>query len=365
MTPYSYFYPTYPRYQVSPNLIFMMKNLLKFSIFLLPFTSYAQKVDLDRYNIHCEFKDLPAKPMGDETSTYAVEVGCPGNVLNSVSQTSIEQGIGIQGLKRSNSSPSFIIYFNSEDLNIREVGVKDYVDIQKDSKGVETGRKTSYYVEATYSLKCEGKCYSAQKQLLYSATFGTSTSTYKSDYMSTRKEANEYWNNNKDNLRANFIAGIINPSVTAMGGKLSADYGFVTHSGYDQLWILNSKKHPEHEAQQTIIAKVKDDFSKMKADVPLDELGKAMEPVIKYFDEIETKYAKDDKSDKKMRYGAYFNKAVIYLYLDQPEKAIAEAEKLIKNDYDPKDGEHLKKRAEDRRDMLARNKKTTSHFAML
>jgi hypothetical protein len=341
-----------------------LKNLFKLTCCLLPFASFAQKVDLDRYNIHCDFKDLPAKPLGEAYSTFAVEVGVPGNVLNSISRESIENGISIRGLKRVATSPSFIVYFNSEDLVITDVGVKEYVDIQKDSKGNETGRKTSYYVSASYSLKCEGKCYTAQKQLVYSATFGTSQSKYNSDYMATHKEATEYWNNNKESLKSSFIAGIINPSITAMGNKLSADYGYVTHSGYDVLWILNSKKHPEHEAQQTVIAKIKDEFGRMKADSSIEWLARDMEPVIQYFNEVEAKYNKDEKGDKKMRYAAYYNKAIIYTYLDQPDKAVAEADKLVANGYDPKDGERLKKHAEELRSMLDSNKKTTTHFVL-
>jgi len=208
----------------------------------MPFGAIAQKVDLDRYNIHCNFKDLPAKPLGDNYTTYSVEVGAAGDVLGSVPAEVIKNAVAIKGLKETSVNPSLIVYFNSEGLYINEVGVKEYVDIQKDSKGNETGRKTAYYVEAIYSLKCEGKCYSAQKTLLYSASLGVSRKKYTSDYMTTYKIASDYWNNNKDALKNNFITEIINAATTAMGKQLSADYGYVPHSGYDNLWILNSKK---------------------------------------------------------------------------------------------------------------------------
>jgi hypothetical protein len=49
---------------------------------------------------------------------------------------------------------------------------------------------------------------------------------------------------------------------------------------------------------------------------------------------LKTKYTEDSKTARKMRYSAYYNLAVIYLLLDEPEKTIVEAEKLILNDYD-------------------------------
>lgn len=342
-----------------------MKNLLKLTCCLLPFASIAQKVDLDRYNIHCSFKDLPAKPLGDKFTTYSVEIGVPGSVLNAVPGSAIESGVGIRGLTKVTKDPSLIVYFNSDDLVIGDVGVKEYVDVKKDSKGNETSRKTSYYVQATYSLKCEGKCYSSQKELLYSASLGVSGKQYTSDYSNTYKEAADYWNNNKEALKKNFITEIVNQAIGTMGNRLSADYGYVAHSGYDILWILNSRKHPEHEAQQNMIVKIKESFSKMNADAPIDWLVKDMDTVLKYFTDVETRYNKDEKGDKKMRYAAYYNKSVIYAYLDLPDQAIAEASKLIANGYDSRDGERLKKKAEDLKVMLEKNHRTTTHFASL
>ena len=66
-----------------------------------------------------------------------------------------------------------------------------------------------------------------------------------------------------------------------------------------------------------------------------------MQPLIEYFDSLKVKYKDDNKPCRKMRYSAYYNLAVIYLMLDQPEKTIIEAQKLIANDYDKSDGKGL------------------------
>jgi hypothetical protein len=42
--------------------------------------------------------------------------------------------------------------------------------------------------------------------------------------MTTRKQAEDYWNNNKETLESNFIASIINPSIVALGNKLTAAF---------------------------------------------------------------------------------------------------------------------------------------------
>jgi hypothetical protein len=184
-----------------------LKKLVRLVCYLLPFAGYAQNIDLDHPNNY---------------STYALEVKVPGNVLKSVSQATIESAIAIRGLKKVTDSPSLTVCFNSEDLVISQEGVKEYVEAPKTGDGNDTTRKTSYYVEAIYSLRCEGKCYTAQKQLVYSAIFGTGQNKYISSFMTSRKQAEDYWNNNKETLETNFIASIINPSIIALGNKLNA-----------------------------------------------------------------------------------------------------------------------------------------------
>ena len=182
-----------------------MKTLLRFTLFLLPIAGFAQ----DASN---------ANPY----TTYAVEVHVPDSILQSIPKATIESAISIPGLKKVTTSPSLTVSFTSQDLVIIEEAVKEFVVARKDSNGNTTGNDTSYYVQALYSLKCEGKCYNAQKQLVYSASWGYGQSKFMSFHMTTRQEAEDYWKNNKESLKSNFIASIINPSLVAMGNKLSA-----------------------------------------------------------------------------------------------------------------------------------------------
>lgn len=175
-----------------------MKHLIRLTLTLLPFAGYAQN------------------------TTYAVEVHVPADVLATVPQVTIETAISIRGLKRVTTSPSLTVSFSAQDLVISEDSVKEFVEVQKDSSGNEASRTTSYYVEVLYSLKCEGKCYNAQKQLVYSASWGLGRSKYISGHMPTRQAAEDYWKNNKENLKSSFIASIVNSSIVAMGNKLSA-----------------------------------------------------------------------------------------------------------------------------------------------
>lgn len=186
-----------------------MKTLIRFTLALLPFGSFAQNAGQSTNN---------ASPY----TTYAVEVHVPDTVLKSIPQATIESAISIPGLKKVTTSPSLTVSFTAQDLVIIEEGVKEYLVAKKDSNGNTVGNDSSWYVQVLYSLKCEGKCYNAQKQLVYSAAWGNGQSKFTSFHMATRQEAEDYWKNNKESLKTNFIASIINPSIVAMGNKLSA-----------------------------------------------------------------------------------------------------------------------------------------------
>ncbi|HEY4291345.1 MAG TPA: hypothetical protein VGN00_29795 [Puia sp.] len=189
-----------------------MKTLIRFTLALLPFASFAQKSGLDAAN-------------ANTYTTYAVEVHVPDSILQSIPQATIESAISIRSLKKVTTSPSLTVSFTAQDLAILEESVKEYVVAKKDSNGNTIGNDSSYYVQVLYSLKCEGKCYNAQKQVVYSAVWGNGQSKFTSYHMTTRQQAEDYWKNNRESLKGNFIASVINPSIVAMGNKLSANYG--------------------------------------------------------------------------------------------------------------------------------------------
>jgi hypothetical protein len=178
-----------------------VKTLFKLACCLTPFACFAQNPGY---------------------STYYLDVNVPEKVLQIVPKENIESAFAIRGLQKTTVSPSLIVTFNADTLNIKEVGVKEYKEVSKDKDAAAT---TTYYVEALYTLRCEIKCYDAQKELLYSAVFGTDQSKYITNHMATRKEADDYWNNNKETLRESFVSSIVTPAVIAMGSRLNASFG--------------------------------------------------------------------------------------------------------------------------------------------
>jgi hypothetical protein len=116
-----------------------------------------------------------------------------------------------------------------------------------------------------------------------------------------RKEAADYWNNNKESFISEFYRNLSLNSAAMLSENVSLRYGF-----------------------------------------------KPTDPTL--------------KADVRIRYAAWFNLCKIYYYLDEPESVAQYADKLFENGYDEKDGPKLKKEAEQ---LLASFQKTgihTRHF---
>lgn len=107
---------------------------------------------------------------------------------------------------------------------------------------------------------------------------------------------------------------------------------------------------------------VKELMKGMSANESLATLSQNLQPVMDYFQTLKTKYASDDKQDRKMRYSAYYNLAALNYLLDRPDKAIEEANGLISNDYDTSDGRKHIELAEELKKGLTKHNMDSRHM---
>lgn len=320
----------------------------------------AQNADLDKYMIQYQYRDLPHQPVCPNAATYSVKVVVPGSISNAIAVESIREGCAIEGMARKRGAAAINVTFTTGDLVFGDITIEEKVEKQKDKDGNEV-RVTSYYAQCNYSLQTDTKATDSTGMKVYSRRLVLSD-TYTSPYQRNRKDASEYWNNNRESLKSPLATQLVNRATATIGKDLSYSFGYTACSGTDILWILNAKKHPEHAAQQAMVVTIQQAFKGMLANETLDNFNEAMGPVLAYFDDVKSRYTTTSKADKKMRYGAFFNKALIYLYMDKPALAITEAEGLVANDYDTRDGENLKKRAMELRDLFLKNARNSRHF---
>ena len=365
------------------------KILLPLLLLSLSFSrSFAQKVDLDRFYFDVKYQSLPKEKVPLEKRTYGLHVKTGGPVGNYLSETAIYDKINLVGWKRVEADPTVGIDFALEDFVYRGSEAKSEVISNKDKDGKVISTTTNYWVEAKYASrgyakingpvappKEEPKKEDAKpvNKFLVNAVINKSTAPtedaqsmsfnneilYASEKKTTSSGVTEF-NNNKDAIYNQKLREFIDGAITSLYNKVNYRYGFPEIATKELVWILDAK-NDEGKTQMEAVEAVKEIFKGMKADEPIDQIEANLKPLIEYFESLKTKYASDDKPGKKMRYSAYYNLAKIYLFLDQPDKTIKEAEALIVNDYDPKDGKKLIEEANRLKETFAKTGFNTRH----
>jgi hypothetical protein len=357
-----------------------MKKLFICVLFLSFFCSKAQKVDLDHFYFDVNYQILPKEPVSFEKRTFSSRVKLGGAIQTYINPTNLNEKVNIIGWKKVDENGTVDIELNLEDFVEKSAYPQTRVDEKKDKDGRVISRKEYYYVVAKYTTRGYAKvkgpltpvplsdkqiAEEKAKQVTVTTNRFLKNAVVKKDTTASKEGFNLSFNGeleyqskestdpaapmkdfyiNKTAIRDQTLRDFANNSLNNFSNNINYTYGFIPKKDKEILWILDAENE-EGKTQSEAIQAVKNFFATMKADEPIDELKSNMQPLIEYFDSLKTKYAENNKPSRKMRYSAYYNLAVIYLMLDEPEKAIAESEKLIANDYDKNDGKALIERA--------------------
>ncbi|HRN34252.1 MAG TPA: hypothetical protein PLC76_01510 [Saprospiraceae bacterium] len=322
-----------------------------FTIFTMLFTQFifAQSVDLDKEQIKVSYVKLPEKPVLDPAlRTYYIKASGSSLDINQ-----LKKGVSIMGWTKNTSNGFYIVDLGEPKVRLFTANTIEETDL-KDGKKVVTG----YYPKIEYTLEFEAKVTDSTGKLIKKIPYTSRVTTFNGAKVKTRKDSDA-----KLSLKdPDFLKEVGGFLVRVVNAQLNNDFGYEIINKNEVLWILNSKKHPDYEGSKNAYATVKSAFDKMAYDKPTDQLRAELEPAIKYFKEMPDRYSGTDKKERKMKYSAYFNLAYIYYFLDDPEQAIMWADKLIANDYDPKDGAKIKEDAQKLGPVMKANMTNSRHM---
>jgi hypothetical protein len=318
----------------------------------------SQKIDLDRFYFEYSFRALPQKPLPIDARTYQVQV--ISNLNESLNLNKSEM-FSISGLKRATTNAGVMIQFRFDDIMIAKTTPIERVVINKDKDGKEIGRNFFYKMEILYTLNSFLQITSRTGNSLFSQVENPRR-TYITPEYATVIDAQNFWLNNMNSLRNKMTEDVLNDFMLRTNKMVNAQIGYAENTISKNLWITDSPKHSENE---NFISNTKSLASKIKRIGCYDDVKLLVEDLVneeKYFKSIPQKYTSTEKADVKLRYGAFYNLALLYLCTDRPELAIAEADKLIANDYDKFDGKIIKSDAENILALMNTNKLFTTHF---
>ncbi|QWX82851.1 hypothetical protein H0I23_10285 [Cellulophaga sp. HaHaR_3_176] len=330
----------------------MKKCIFLFILFLgSQLSSFAQSANLNREYFKVSYVKLPSKPILDNSKRI---------------YSSNTSGIRLSGFTKIAANGTIDLRFDFNGTKVGEVEiVKDKVE-EKDKDGNVTS--TKYYYSAVTSFSSSGSLSINNSDSEESDSYSYSESDrYSSSTFTSYSAASKYYNTNRYTIRNEFRTKHRKAMESRVYYKINSDYGYVpyTSTNSNNFWILASKKHPETSKHQEVAENLIRIFDEVEYDQPIDAQVESVKKYEDYFNDVVSRYSGDDKKSKKIRYASYYNTALMYLKLDQPEKAKEYAEKLIANDYDKNDGKRIIEGADRLIELLKANATTTRHLEVI
>ncbi len=341
----------------------MRKNLF-FILFLIPIFAISQSVDLDRFRFSSQFRSLPSIRLDSSYHTYHVSVEASRLMQAYLSDMTPEKSVNLQGWRMLKKDAHLAIQVKLEDLLPESISVKEREEIIKDKAGKETGRRKLYSQEViyTFSAFADVSDYKGAHIENINLANRNNKQVYTSPEFAIRQIAEAYFMVNSLAITEKLYKNCVNRAINNLTSRLNSDFGYAEQTVNDHMWILDSKKHPEYRAHRQAFLTISEVLFSISANKSLDGVKEKLQPAIDYFESIKKKYTSTNKRDRKLRYASYFNLAVLYYYLDDPQAMKKEASGLILNDFDARDGRAFEASALYLKNIFLQTGLNTRHF---
>jgi hypothetical protein len=341
-----------------------VKNILFTAALIMPFLAISQKVpDLDKFKFTAEVRTLPAFQLDSSYRTYNVSVEGTKLMRTYLQEIEPERSVVVEGWKMLPKDGHIAVEVKLDDLLPETFSVKERVETVTDRTG-RTIARTLYYQEVvyTFSAMADVSDYKgAHVENIVLADRGYKQ-VYTGPEFPFRAMAEGYFLVNSVSLTEKLYKSCVTRAMHYLSERMTADFGFGKATINDFMWIIDSKKHPEYTAHRNTFLALKDVLFSLSADIPLEGVRAQVQPAINYFESIKKKYTSSSKHDRKIRYASYYNLAVLYYYLDDPQAMLKEASGLILNDFDARDGKNLEASALRLKNLFSETKFSSRHF---
>jgi hypothetical protein len=324
----------------------------------------AQKVDIDKKPVTTNLLSLPLKDV--DTSLHCFSYKFAGAyVLSSCgldAEAAKDKYFKLEGYTPVEADGDLQLETTLLPVRFLESKIDSRTVKTKDKAGRETSQTFYKHVlsyESGLTWKMKDKSGNVFSSSVLAGLQNTSVKKHNGQEYGTYKDASDSYEKNRLELTRNITSGEAQSLLDGMFNTVNWQFGYKKITEKFNIWIVDSKNHPEFEASQKHYETVKVTFGIMSASGLTEADLKALQPAIDYYKSIPDKYKADEKADTKLRYAAYFNLANIYLFIDNLDKASEYANLLIANDYDKGDGKDFLKDAEKLKALLAKKKMTS------
>jgi hypothetical protein len=344
-----------------------VKKLYSFVLLLLPLLVLAQRnVDLDKYHFTVQYRSLPKMRIDSTYRTYNVEVEGTRLMQSFLNELSPEKSVILEGWRKLPVEGHLSIKVKLEDLLPESVSVKERVENIKDRAGQITGTRIYYRQEVIYTFAANAVItdYKGMHIMDEQLADRSYKQVYRSPEFPNRILAEGYFTLNALTVTNDLYRNCVTRAMHYLSERITENFGFNDVTVNDYMWIIDSRKHPEYAAHRKAFQQLSDVLFSMTAGNSIEGVREQVKPVINYFESIKKNYTSTRKHDRKIRYASYFNLAVLYYYLDDPQMMMKEAQGLILNDFDSRDGKGFEQTALWLKNLFQNANIYTRHFSI-
>lgn len=342
-----------------------MKKLYLFFLFVLPILVSAQKsVDLDRYRFSVQYMSLPKLRLDSTYRTYNVQVEGTKMMQPFLQDLSPEKSVLLEGWRKLQQDGHIAIKVKLGDLLPESVSIKERVETLKNKTGQVTGTKTFYRQEVIYTFDALATItdYKGMHVMDEELANRNYKQVYRSPEFPIKGLAEGYFMINSMAVTKELYQDCVNRAMHHLSDRITDNFGFSPVTANDFMWIIDSKKHPEYTAHRKAFQQMNEVLFNMNAYSSIAGVREQLKPVIDYFEKIKKNYPSTNKHDRKIRYASYFNLAVLYYYLDDPQAMMKEANGLVLNDFDSRDGKGFEQTATWLKNLFQQTNIYSRHF---
>ncbi len=343
-----------------------MKKLYFFALLAISLGINAQKkVDLDRFRFSVQYRSLPKMQIDSTYRTYNVEVEGTRLMQSFLNEMSPENSVLLEGWRKLPQDGHLDIKVKLGDLVPESVSVKERIETSKNRAG-QVSTKTYYRQEVVYSFEALATItdYKGAHIMDQELAGRGNKQVYRSPEFASRILAEGYFALNSLTVTKELYQGCVTRAMHYLSERITDNFGFNAVTSNDFMWIVDSRKHPEYTAHRQAFQQISEVLFNMNANTSIEGAREQLKPVIDYFEKIKRIYSSTSKHDRKMKYASYFNLAVLYYYLDDPQAMMKEAKGLELNDYDAKDARGFVQTATWLKNLFEQNNIYTRHFTI-
>ena len=341
-----------------------MKNFYAAILFLPLFATAQKKVDLDHFRVTVQYRSLPKLKIDSTYHTFNVNV--EGSKLMNAALKDMDpvNSVKMEGWRKLPEKGHLDVEVKVEDLIPESFSVKERTENITNRQNQITGTRTFYTQEVVYTFAAKAIITDYHGMHILDQVLADRgyKQVYRSPEFPVKGLAEGYFMMNAVSVTSDLYRSCVTRAMHYLSDKLSENFGFNEVSVNDNLWVVGTRKHPEYQANREAVGRISDALFSMSPDQPIDGVKAQLKPAIDYFESIIRNYNSTSKHDRKIRYASYYNLAVLYYYLDDPQQMLKMANALVLNDFDSKDGKAFEQTAVWLRNQFESTNIYTRHF---